>query len=163
MSEMARTVGLGLALAAAAGAAAAQSGGKKGAAMADRAKGTFEVKVTPGAYEVKDAVAAGRLTLAKTFQGDLAGTSRGEMWTAETTVEGSGGYVAVEKVSGTLRGRSGSFTLLHQGTMRQGGDFKLTIVVVPDSGSAGLKGLNGTMNIVIADGKHSYDFDYVLP
>lgn len=131
--------------------------------MADRAKGTFEVKVTPVPTEGKDSVAAGRLTLDKTFRGDLVGTSKGEMWTADTTVEGSGGYVAIEKVSGTLRGRSGTFTLLHQGTMSHGGDFKLTVVVVPDSGTGQLTGLSGTMAIILADGKHGYEFDYLLP
>ena len=77
--------------------------------------------------------------------------------------KGSGGFVAIEQVSGTLRGRSGSFALLHQGTMKRGADFKLAIVVVPDSGTGQLAGLAGTMSIVIADGKHSYELDYTLP
>ena len=135
----------------------------KGAGMAQQAKGTFEVKVTPTPYEAKDAVANGRLTLAKTFAGDLAGTSQGEMWTADTTVQGSAGYVAIEKVSGTLGGRRGSFTLLHQGTMSHGGDFKLNVVVVPDSGTDQLAGLRGTMAIVIKDRQHFYELDYELP
>ena len=163
MSDMTRTLGLAaLGLSLAAGAAAGGEG-RKGAAMSEHAKGTFEVKVTPASHDAQDRVAAGRLALAKTFQGDLVGTGKGEMWTADTTAEGSGGYVAIEKVSGTLRGRRGSFTLLHQGTMRRGGDFKLNIVVVPDSGTDQLQGLSGTMAITIADGKHSYDFDYTLP
>lgn len=74
------------------------------------------------------------------------------MWTADTSVEGSAGYVAIERVSGTLRGRRGAFTLLHQGTMRRGGDFNLTIVVVPDSGTGELKGLTGRMAIIVANG-----------
>ena len=127
-----------------------------------RASGTFEVKVTPVA-DTQDSLAAGRLNIAKTFHGDLEGTSRGEMWTAETSVEGSAGYVAIEKVEGTLRGRKGAFTLLHQGTMRQGGDYQLAVVIVPDSGTADLAGLAGSMTIVIADGKHSYALDYTLP
>jgi len=136
---------------------------REGAAMSDRAKGPFEVKVAPVAEETKDTVASGRLTLAKTFAGDLVGTSKGEMWTADTGVKGSAGYVAIERVSGTLRGRRGTFTLLHQATMSHGGDFKMNIVVVPDSGTDQLTGLAGTMTILIADGKHSYEFDYTLP
>ena len=84
---------------------------------------------------------------------------------AESAVKSSGGYVAIEKVTGNLRGRRGSFTLLHQGTMRLGGDFDLRIVVVPDSGTDQLKGLSGTMGIVIGEDepRHSYDFQYALP
>jgi hypothetical protein len=84
-------------------------------------------------------------------------------FTAETSVEGSGGYVAIERVDGTLRGREGTFVLLHQGTMKRGSDFKLMIAVVPDSGTGRLVGLTGTMVIVIKHGKHSYEFDYALP
>jgi len=127
-----------------------------------RASGTFDVKMTPLAVP-EGSLASGRLTGEKTFRGDLEGTSRGEMWTAETGVQGSAGYVAIEKVEGTLHGRKGSFTLLHQGTMRQGGDFKFSIVVVPDSGTDELAGLDGRMTIVIEGGKHSYAFDYTLP
>src|SRR5262245_50394342 len=81
------------------------------------ASGTFEVKMTPVAGD--QGVASGGLRGGKTLAGDLIGRGRGDMWTAETAVQGSAGYVAVEKVEGTLRGRSGSFTLLHQGTMRR--------------------------------------------
>ncbi|MGH9319100.1 MAG: DUF3224 domain-containing protein [Vicinamibacteria bacterium] len=135
---------------------------REGAAMRSQAKGTFEVKLTPVAEDGKG-VASARIGLDKTFQGDLVGTGRGEMWTADTSVEGSGGYVAIEKIGGTLSGRSGGFTLLHLGTMRRGGDFKLTIVVVDDSGTGELSGLTGTMSIIIADGKHFYELDYTLP
>jgi hypothetical protein len=146
-----------LGLAAGPGAAAA-----RGLLMPNRAKGTFEVKITPAEAEAKG-VASGRLTIEKTFEGDLVGTSHGEMWTADTSVEGSAGYVAIEKVSGALSGRSGAFTLLHQGTMRRGGDFVLTIVVVPDSGTEGLSGLTGKMTITITEGKHFYELVYMLP
>lgn len=105
----------------------------------------------------------GRMSLDKQFKGDLVGTSKGDMTTAGTSVEGSGGYVAIERVSGILRGLSGEFTLLHQGTMRRGGDFNLTITVVPDSGTRQLVGLTGKMAIIITDGKYSYEFDYTLP
>lgn len=88
-------------------------------------------------------------------------TSKGEMLSASTSVKGSAGYVAIERVSGTLHGRSGSFTLQHSGTMTRGAP-QLTITVVPDSGSDQLKGLAGKMMITIADGKHSYEFEYTL-
>ncbi len=113
--------------------------------------------------EKVEGLTVGRMSLDKQFKGELEGTSKGEMTTAETSVQGSGGYVAIERVSGTLRGRSGTFVLLHQGTMTRGGDFKLSIVVVPDSGTGQLSGLTGTMAIVITDGKHSYEFEYTLP
>ncbi|MGE0454860.1 MAG: DUF3224 domain-containing protein [Vicinamibacteria bacterium] len=72
-----------------------------------------------------------------------------------TSVDGSAGYVAIERVEGSLRGRKGGFTLLHQGTMRQGGESQLAIVIVPDSATRDLTGLAGRMTIVIADGRHS--------
>jgi hypothetical protein len=137
-------------------------GAEAAADKTQRASGTFEVKVTPVAG-ADTGVAAARLTAAKTFAGDLVGTSRGDMWTADTAVEGSAGYVAIEKVEGTLRGRSGSFKLLHQGTMRRGAEFQLRIVVVPESGTDQLTGLAGTMSIRIEGKAHYYDFDYTLP
>ena len=138
--------------------------GQKGAAMANHASGTFEVKVKPLPTDEKvEGLTVGRMCLDKQFRGELEGTSKGEMSTAETSVQGSGGYVAIERVTGTLKGRSGTFVLLHQGTMKRGGDFKLSIVVVPDSGTGQLAGLTGTMAIVIKDSKHSYEFDFTLP
>ena len=130
--------------------------------MTQKAIGTFDVKVTP-LTEGVGGVASGRLSLSKTFRGDLDGTSRGEMWTAETTVKGSGGYVAIERVEGMLGGRRGTFTLLHQGTMCRSGDFMLSVVVVPDSGTEELAGLIGKMTIEITETGHSYVFDYTLP
>lgn len=97
----------------------------------------------------------------KRFHGDLEATSKGEMLTAGTSVEGSAGYVAIERVSGTLHGRRGTFVLQHSGTMTRGAP-QLTITVVPDSGTNELVGLAGRMVITIADGKHSYDFEYTL-
>jgi hypothetical protein len=132
-----------------------------GTPMSSRAKGTFEVKVTPIEPD-KESVAAGRLTIVKTFAGDLVGTGKATMWTADGA-EGSGGYVAIEKVEATLAGRSGSFTLLHQGTMTKGADFRFSIVVVPDSATGGLTGLTGTMSIEITGGKHFYELAYSLP
>lgn len=127
------------------------------------ATGTFEVNMTP--VEGGDnGVANGHLSGAKTFAGDLIGTGRGDMWTTMTAVEGSAGYVAIEKIEGTLRGRKGSFTVLHQGTMRRGADYQIRIVIVPESGTGELAGISGTMSIRIdKDGGHFYDVDYSLP
>ena len=131
-------------------------------AMAMQARGTFEVKLVPQpAVEGEDS-SLGRLTLDKRFHGDLEGSSRGQMLTAMTSVEGSAGYVAIERFSGTLQGRSGTFALQHSGTM-SGGRQQLAIAVVPDSGTGELAGVSGQMAILIADGAHSYTFDYALP
>ena len=124
------------------------------------ARGTFEVTLVPQPTDEREAV--GRLTIDKTFHGDLEGTSRGQMLTASTGTQGSAGYVAIEQVRGTLQGRAGSFALQHSGTMTRGAP-SLVITVVPDSGSDELVGLAGQMAIIIADGKHSYDFEYSLP
>ncbi|MFL6264286.1 MAG: DUF3224 domain-containing protein [Thermoanaerobaculia bacterium] len=129
--------------------------------MAAHARGTFEVKLTPQANG-EAGPGLGRLILDKTFRGDLEATSQGQMLSAGTAVQGSAGYVALERVNGTLQGRGGTFVLQHSGLMDRGKP-QLTIVVVPDSGTEELTGLQGTMGITIADGKHSYDFEYTLP
>jgi hypothetical protein len=129
--------------------------------MTDHAKGTFEVKLTPQA-DGDAGAGLGRMTLDKRFHGDLEATSQGQMLSAGTAVQGSAGYVAIERVSGTLRGRSGTFVLQHHGLMNRGTP-QLTITVVPDSGTDGLTGISGTMSIEIAGGKHSYDFEHTLP
>ena len=126
--------------------------------MSHRANGSFEVKAEPVTSD-----AFPRLKLTKQFRGDLEGTSAGEMMSVEATVEGSGAYVAIERVTGTLGGRKGSFALVHNGTMRRGGDFNLIIRVVPDSGAGELAGLTGTMEIEIKGRDHFYHFDYALP
>src|SRR5580658_2270068 len=102
------------------------------------------------------------MSIDKQFHGDLDATSKGEMLAAGTPAKGSGGYVAMERVSGSLKGRSGTFVLQHNGTMSNG-VYQLNVVVVPDSGTGQLAGLTGTMNIILKDGKHSYDFTYTLP
>jgi len=131
--------------------------------MANQAKGTFEVKVKPLPSDEKvEGLTVGRMSIEKQLKGDLEGTSKGEMTTVGTSVPGSAGYVAVEQVTGTLAGRSGSFVLLHQGTIK-GEVFDLAIIVVPDSGTGQLEGLAGTMTIIITQGKHSYELDYTLP
>ena len=130
--------------------------------MTIRASGTFEVKISPQASDDHaEGVALGRMSLDKQFRGDLEATSKGEMLTAGTGVPGSAGYVAIERVEGTLHGRGGTFVLQHSGTMTRGAP-QLTITVVPDSGAGQLAGLAGRMTITIADGKHTYDFEYTL-
>jgi hypothetical protein len=126
-----------------------------------RASGTFEVKVSPQAMDDKGDPLLGRMSLDKQFHGDLDATSKGEMLSAGTNVKGSAGYVAIERVSGTLQGHKGSFVLQHSGTMTRGVP-QLSISVVPDSGTGQLTGLTGKMNINIVDGKHFYDFEYAL-
>jgi hypothetical protein len=79
-----------------------------------------------------------------------------------TEVQGSAGYVAMERVTGSIGGRSGTFVLLHSGTMTRGAAL-LTLTVVPDSGTGQLAGLSGTMSITIVEKKHLYEFDYTLP
>lgn len=123
------------------------------------ASGTFEVKLAP---QPTDAADLARMSIDKQFHGDLEATSKGEMLSAMGSVQGSAGYVAIEKVTGSLKGRSGTFVLQHTGIMNRGTP-QLTITVVPDSGTGQLEGLAGTMTIEIAGGKHSYGFEYVLP
>src|SRR6266404_80038 len=136
---------------------------QKGATVATHATGTFDVKVTPQPSEDKtNAPALARMTIDKQIHGDLEATSKGHMLTAGTSVEGSAGYVAIERVTGMLHGRTGTFILQHTGTMNRGA-LQLSITVVPDSGTGQLTGLIGKMDIQIADGKHSYDFAYTLP
>ena len=121
------------------------------------------MKVTPQPADEKVGdPSVGRMALDKQFHGDLEATSKGQMLATMTDVKGSAGYVAMERVSGTLHGRKGTFALQHTGTMTRGTP-SLTITVVPDSGTGELVGLTGTMGIRIVEGKHSYDFSYTLP
>jgi len=133
---------------------------QKGATLSTHASGAFDVKVVPAAAEDKtEGSTLGRMSIDKQFHGDLEATSKGEMLYAGTSVKGSAGYVAIERVSGTLQGRTGTFVLQHTGTMTRGVP-ELSVTVVPDSGTGQLTGLAGKMTINIADGKHSYEFDY---
>jgi len=127
------------------------------------AKGSFSVETRP-LEEAHDSqgVSLGRLSLDKQFEGDLTGMGRGQMLTALTPVKGSAGYVAIERVTGTLAGRSGSFVLQHAGTMDAAGQ-RLSITVVPASGTGELSGLSGSLAIRIAEGRHFYELDYSLP
>ena len=130
--------------------------------MTTHAKGTFEIELNPqGPQDKAEGATLARMSIDKRFHGDLEAVSKGEMLSAMTEVMGSGGYVAIERVTGTLRGNTGAFVLQHTGTMTRGAP-QLTVSVVPDSGIGQLAGLAGTMTIDIVDGKHFYDFEYTL-
>jgi hypothetical protein len=127
------------------------------------ASGQFEVKMTPqpdGGSEAPG-VKLGRLLLEKVFHGDLEATGLGQMLTAVSDTPGSAGYVAIERVTGTLHGREGSFVFQHSGTMDAGAQ-SLSITVVPGSGSGELAGLAGRFTLRIEGGRHFYEFDYTL-
>lgn len=131
--------------------------------MTTHARGTFDVTLTPiPAAELVGAWRPGHMAIDKQFRGDLVATSQGEMMMTGTEVQGSAGYVAIERVTGTLAGRRGTFLLQHNGLMAKGVG-ELVIRVIPDSGTGELKGLSGQMTIAQAEGKHSYAFEYQLP
>ena len=131
--------------------------------MIKRATGTFEVVMQPlSEPDATSGAALGRMSLDKQFKGDLLAVGKGEMLTALTGVEGSAGYVAIERVTGTLNGRKGSFVFQHAGIMSRG-EQQLSISVVPDSGTEQLTGISGVFSLTIVDGKHGYVFDYSLP
>ena len=128
-----------------------------------RATGSFEVSLQPlSNAEVSSDPLLARMLLTKKFSGDLAGSARGQMLSAGTATQGSAGYVAIDHVTGTLDGRSGSFLLQHSGSMQRGVP-TLSIKVIPDSGTDGLVGIAGTLSINVVDGKHFYDFLYSFP
>ena len=131
--------------------------------MTQQAKGTFEVRrhIEPGC-EMGDGVVAGHYRFDKTFTGPLEATSVVHMLAVGTPVEGSAGYVAVERSKGVLDGRSGTFFCQHLGVMERG-EPRLMLTVVPDSGTNDLEGLSGRMAIDIRDGQHFYTLDYELP
>lgn len=131
--------------------------------MTTNAAGTFTVKMTPQTWSESSVDhTLGRFLLDKQYHGDLEATGEGQMLAAGDGKPGSSGvYVAIERVTGSLQGRKGSFVLHHTGIMNKGLP-TLTIAVAPDSGTGDLTGLGGTLNISIADGKHSYEFAYTL-
>jgi hypothetical protein len=125
--------------------------------------GDFDVKLVPqGTPDKADGSTLARMSVDKQYHGHLEATAKGEMLTAGTDVQGSAGYVAIERVTGTLNGRTGSFVLQHSGTLTRGAP-ALNITVVPDSGSGQLVGITGKLTVVIESGKHSYEFEYTLP
>jgi hypothetical protein len=136
---------------------------RKDPVMSRHAEGTFDVKTTPlAADDATMGTLIGRYSLMKQYHGDLDAASKGEMLGAGEPSSGNAGYVAIEQVTGTLHGHTGSFALQHIGAMEHG-SYKLSVAVVPGSGTAQLTGLAGTLAITVANGKHSYNFDYTLP
>jgi Protein of unknown function (DUF3224) len=130
--------------------------------MSTHVKGTFDITISPQPpYDTSDGMTLSRVSIDKIFHGALEGSSRVDMLSALSAIEGSAGYVAIERVRGTLQGRAGSFVLQHSGTMARGKP-TLTVSVVADSGTAELRGLTGEMKIEIIDGKHFYTFDYSI-
>ncbi len=126
------------------------------------ARGNFAVKTTPVPMGDPSTGRFNRLLIDKQIHGDLEGESEGEMMVGDSPVQGSGGYVAVERVTGSLHGKKGSFVLQHKSTMRKGADFKMDITVVPDSGTNELEGIAGTFTIIFEGKNHLYEFDYTL-
>ncbi len=127
------------------------------------AKGEFNVKIQPLTFEAQpEGSKLGRMSIDKEIKGDLVATTKGQMLSAFGEVKGSAGYVAIEKVEGTLAGKKGSFVLQHTGTMNRGAP-TLSVTVVPDSGTDELVGLAGEFKIINEGGKHSYEFHYTLP
>ncbi len=129
--------------------------------VTNHATGPFDVKMNPQDDKIGDGLS--RMLLDKQYHGDLEGTAKGQMLTGGISANHSGAYVAIEKFTGTLHGRSGSFVLHHTGILTNGKP-ELTILVAPESGSGQLTGITGKMTInIAADGKHTYDFEYTLP
>lgn len=126
-----------------------------------RATGNFEVTLNPFPDNNPGIEGFGRMSIDKQYHGELEATGQGQMLTGATAIKNSAGYVAIERVTGTLKGRKGSFMLQHNGIMTRGTP-SLVISVVPDSGTDQLDGLRGTMSIRIEAGKHFYDLTYTL-
>lgn len=127
------------------------------------ARGTFEVQVTPmPADEYADGATLGRMTLDKQFSGDLVGTGKGQMLTGMGTVKGSAAYSAIDRITGTVHGKAGSFVIQHTGIMTRGAP-SLVITIVPDSGTGELAGIEGTLEIIVEGKRHSYVLRYTLP
>ena len=126
------------------------------------AKGQFDVSITPDEGLGSADTGLGKMIISKAFHGDLEANSSGQMLTVTTDIANSAGYVAVERVTGVLHGRTGSFALQHSGTMNRGVSI-LSVTVVPDSGTGDLQRIAGSLVITITDGTHYYDFEYTLP
>lgn len=128
--------------------------------MKQHAHGSFEVKVQPQSPAPAEGLV--RFSIEKQIHGDLEAVSHGEMLSGGDPKKGEAGYVAIERVTGTLQGRQGSFALQHSATMDRSG-MTLRVTVVPGSGTEQLQGIAGSFTIAVANGQHSYDFDYTLP
>jgi hypothetical protein len=131
------------------------------------ATGSFEVKIVPAeSSSIGKEGGVGRMTIDKVISGDMVGTTKGEMLTSITESTGAMAYVAIETVTATLDGRSGTFVFIHNATMNKADSTssQLHVAVVPGSGTGGLTGISGTFSIhVDSHGKHTYTFDYELP
>jgi len=125
------------------------------------ARGTFEVTMTPQASNTHNGITESRMSLEKRYHGNLEAQGSGTMLSTTTSAEGSAGYVAMERVAGTLHGRRGSFVLQHHGVMSRGAQ-ALTVAIVPDSGTGELTGISGTCGISVAGGTHSYELHYSI-
>lgn len=131
--------------------------------MTNHAHGRFDVtRTTEPPYDTREGATIGRSRFDKRFEGSLVGTSVIEMISAVSSVKGSAGYVAIERVEGELDGRAGSFVLQHSGTMDRG-VASLSVTVVPDTATGALVGLRGRMTIDVTNGEHRYTFEYELP
>ena len=131
--------------------------------VTQRAGGAFDLTLAPAAPPLHGGrTTTGRMLLDKQYFGDLAGSGAGEMLSARSDTKGSAAYVAIERVSGTLRGKAGSFVIQHSGTMSAGGQ-QLSISIVPDSGTGELEGISGKMTINMVGAKHFYEIEYLLP
>lgn len=131
--------------------------------MTRQAGGTFDVTITP--QPSQDGVgdpSVGRMVIEKQYRGELQGTGKGQMLAVGTAIDGSAGYVAMEHVNGSLHGRQGSFALQHSGTLNRGAP-QLSVTIVPDSGTEGLAGIAGRLDIAVANGEHTYQLHYTLP
>ncbi len=137
---------------------------QKEVGMTIHVTGPFDVKLLPqDAPDKAEGSTLGRMSIDKHYHGDLEAQGTGQMLTALTDVKDSAGYVAIERITGTLNGKTGSFVMQHSGTLDHGAQH-LSVTVVPDSGTGQLKGITGKMGVIIAaDGKHSYEFEYTLP
>lgn len=130
--------------------------------MSTSAKGTFEITSTPHPPDtMTPGLDAMRITFHKTFSGGLQGTSVVEMLGMMDRDLGSGAYVALERFTGTVDGRTGSFSLQHSSSMKRGRP-EQRIAVVPDSGTGDLQGLTGTMTIDIVEKQHHYTFEHTF-
>jgi Protein of unknown function (DUF3224) len=131
-----------------------------------RAIGTFSVQMKPQGESTvvpSGVTPLGRMSLDKVFSGDMAGSSAGEMLTAVTPTAGSAGYVAIERFTGSVHGKQGSFVLQHSGAMSKSHGQQLSIKIVPDSGSDALRGIDGQFLLKIEQGQHHYELEYTLP
>jgi len=124
-----------------------------------QASGDFDVELTTQKH---DSIDTGRILIKKKYRGGMQGRGEGQMLSHRSNVEGSAGYVAIEHFKGAIDGREGSLRFLHTGIMDRG-EQSLTVTIIPDSGTAGLRGISGTLKITMENQEHKYIFDYALP